>query len=599
MDAQQFKAAILDPEVPKDSVANFIKSVQRETEEMYARKDAGDPSAKGKVGGFVTEGKLAEFLRQHHRQEGRTGKRLGQSQRLASTAILGYNPSWMLAQPVAEFAQALAAVGPINMLRGLYNYRKMDKKAQQDLDSILSTPGLGHTRDVGIAYTSVGPATSKLGQAMKRSSTGNIVHALASGRAVRGVDAKKALMIRRAAATAKMTKEFDKMRFGLGGIMKHEKALKGKTRAQAMAWYAKHPEKRKELDNYMSDVMGNWDALTDFERSLSHYVTFYPFVRMSVAWTLSTFPKAHPLRAAALHFLAQQNAEKLEQTVGSPSFFTGWASAPLYSGRGENLGEPSSLIPLHRMAPGSNTLVEALGGDASPRDFLRAVNPFLGMLASGVGGYDQMTGRNLLPQYAKVSVTDMAKNLAGQGLNMVGVLRIANEIVGKDTIKKVGGRPVTGTQELFDILAGDKILRSIVPFVPNKTSKERQKAEIGRLLSRKFDKPDWASEVQPALQDLQKRGITDLRNTKAEENILRYLDALVAENQLEKVYKKYGIPPPKGLKAQYDAASGAASDIVLGKTWNESMEKAIEAGLPRRRLRRERRARSRRLMANS
>jgi hypothetical protein len=317
---------------------------------------------------------------------------------------------------------------------------------------------------------------------------------------------------------------------------------------------------------------------------------------MSVAWTLSTFPKRHPLRAAGLHFLAQQNAEKVQQMLGGdPSFFTGWAQAPLY----DDQGKASGLLPLHRIAPGSNTIFEAMGGDASPRDFLRAANPFLGAAFASIGGYDQLSGRNLFPQYHKVSAEEMFRNYGGQLANMVGVIRIADKIIGKKWIQKAGVKDETGAQRLFDMLAGDVVLRSIVPFVPNETSKERQKAELGRLMQRSFDKPDWATEVQPALLKLQKKGQKNIRNTKAEENILRYLDAIVAKNQLTKAHEHYGVPLPQGLKEPWASASDASSDVVLPKTWNQAMEKAKEAGLPYRRLRKLRRARARERMGNS
>jgi hypothetical protein len=600
IDTQAFKSAVLDPRVRHDDVALFRQSVAKELEDIYARKAGGDPTARGRVGGFVTDAKLKEFLRQHHRAQGDVAKWLGKSQRAASSAILGYNPSWMIAQPIAEAAQGLGAVGVTNQLRGLYSYGKMAKKEQQAWDSVVQTPGLGHTRDVGVMYSEVGPATSRLGQALRRSQWGKVADGLFSGRGVRGFDAKKAQIIRRAVDAGNAAREFDKMRFGVGGLMKFERQLAGKTRPQAMAWLAKNPKARKMRDDYLSDVMGNWDALTSMERSISHLVIFYPFVRMSVAWTLSTFPKAHPLKAAGLHFLAQQNAEKIQDLLGGdPSFFTGWAQAPIYSGRGKNLGQPSSMLPLHRIAPGSNTLIEALGGDASPRDFLRAANPFLGAAVAGIGGYDQLTGRNLLPQYSKVSIEEMARNYGAQMLNMVGVLRIANTAIGKEWIKKVGGRDVTGAQMLFDQLAGNTLVRAITPFVPNRTSKERQKAEIGRLMARSFDKPDWVTEVQPALLKLQKANQKDIRGTKAEENILRYLDALVAKNQLAKAYEHYGIPAPPGLKEPWASASDAASDVVIPKTWNAAMEKAKDAGLPYRRTRKLRRARARSLMGNS
>jgi hypothetical protein len=398
--------------------------------------------------------------------------------------------------------------------------------------------------------------------------------------------------------------------------MQFERQLKGMTRPQAMAWLSKNPKARKMRDDYLSDVMGNWGALTDFERSLSHLIIFYPFVRMSVAWTLSTFPKRHPLKAAALHFLAQQNAEKIQNLMGGdPSFFTGWAQAPIYSGRGENLGQPSAMLPLHRIAPGSNTIIEAMGGDASPRDFLRAVNPFIGALFAGVGGYDQLTGRQLYPQHHKVSIPEMARNYGSQMLNMVGILRIANTAVGKDWIKMVGDRDITGAQMLFDQLADHELLRAIAPFIPNKTSKERQKAELGRLMGRSFDKPDWATEVQPALLKLQRANQKDIRGTKAEENVLRYLDALVAKNQLAKAYEHYGIPAPPGLKEPWNSASGAASDMQIPKGWGgdadpkgileyiQDIQKQGKKGGYKttsvRRIKRLRRARSRSLMGNS
>lgn len=570
LDAQTWKAAVLDPSIPKSSVDVFKESVQRNAERLYGESDAGVPSAKGPKYIVVDRVKAEEFLKQHRAREGQI---LPALQRGAGRAVLGYSPSWLVLQPIAESAQALAAVGPHNIAKGLKDYRKMSDAEKRRFDSAVGGgAGTGEVSKVGVDLMPEVSSATNIGRALQRSRWGRGIHGVLTGRYASSIDRRKGLAIRRAVAAGHLTREYSTFRRGLRGLARESDRLDKLTPEQRMARFAKDPELQKKLESYTDDVMGNWSALTDRERLASQVVFFYPFVRMSLSWVFHTYPKRHPIKASIQQFLAQQNANKVEETLmGDPSFFAQWASAPVYGGK---KGEVTSLLPLQRIAPGSNALIEAVGEGKSPRDLLRATNPVISGIAAAVGAYDPLSGRSTLDRGEQQDYKSFLGNLAASAAQLPAPLRAIDTLTGRKGSRALQGRDETPTTALFDYLQGGglkKTVRShLLPLAPQNAARQRQMAQIGRLLERKYDRPEDYGTAIENMNRAAKKG----DQSAAIDYARRTLLALNAEKELDYVYGRYGIKYPE-LKDAFK--SGASAQ--LGTTQFDMNRKKIIQGL--------------------
>jgi hypothetical protein len=611
LDAQGWKSAVLDPETPKSDVRVFMESVDAAAARRYAEAAGGRKASQGRKYIVVERTALDEFLKQHRGVSEGLLKGALKSQRIASTALLGYSPAWLLAQPIAEAAQALVAVGPINMARGLNAYRKLSDEEKRAFDANLGgTAGVGAVHDVAIQMGDLGGARTKVGQALERSRPGRVVRGVTTGKYFNNFDRRKGLAIRRAAGAGHVVREYKSFRSGLRNLLREQEGLarrlKGKSLDDQLAYFANNPKAAAKLEGYVDDVMGNWTALTHKERVASAFVIFYPFVRMSLEWTLLTFPARHPLKASILHFLAQQNAEQVENLLGGkPSFFTQWATVPLYAGED---GAPTSLLPLARIAPGSNALIEAVGDLDGPRDLLRLANPAISALAAATGQYDPLSGKNIGEEYEEPSYGAFFRSLASTAGYLPAPLRALDIATGRKASRALKGKDETPTSQLFDKLNEDALIRSLVPFIPQRTAKEREKQDIGRLLDRAYaaSDGDLGEAFANAAHDLAQG-----KGEKAQEDFVKVLDALVASNRLQRLYRQKGIDAPsfksqvKEMAKRNGITVDQAEALVFGqlpdfqrhKPWNEILETAQTAGLPVKRLKKLRRARARSLMA--
>jgi hypothetical protein len=509
LDAQGWKSAILDPASNTGSIAAFERSVESHARELYARAGKGDRTAKGLKYVIFERPVLDEFLKQHRGLQ--EGKVFGKLQRASSVALLGFSPTWLMLQPLAEGAQALAAVNPVRMVQGLRAYKQLSSEAKRQFDAnIGGTSGLGSIQDAAISLDGdLAGARTRMGRALERSRPGRAVHGLLTGHYSRTIDRTKGTAIRRAVAAGHLAREYGAFRSGLRKLMRGSESIaremEGKSLREQLNYFAKNPEARLKIEKYTDSVMGNWTALTHNERVAGHLVIFFPFVRMSVEWVFHTFPREHPLKAAALNFLAQENADQLKRALrGDPSFFSDWASAPLYSGEG---GAPGGLLPLSRVAPGANTLVEAVGQDAgSVAGYVRALNPFIGGAISAVEGTDPLTGRSLtggepvsIPQALGIFGATLAALPAPvRWGDLIADRKVSNFLKGKDT---------SDLSRLFaaiDEPKGAKLLRStIAPLMPRDVAREALKAHVGRLVDAKYgDNKDAAAAASAELDQL-------------------------------------------------------------------------------------------------
>src|SRR5690606_11946182 len=192
---------------------------------------------------------------------------------------------------------------------------------------------------------------------------------------------------------ARVDKELNSFIKGLAGanVIQRDtaKKLAGMPLHEQLAWISRNRKTMDRLADYLDDVMGNWTAFTRFERAFGPGVMFYPFVRMSFRWAFWSFPKRHPIRAQILYFLAQRHSEEIEKITGNKADWIDYAH-PILFGEG---GKPEEVLPIgHRLVPGLNAIVEAIGSDNLTGIF-RSLNPGLSTLIYGGSLVDPMSGR--------------------------------------------------------------------------------------------------------------------------------------------------------------------------------------------------------------
>ncbi len=609
LDMQSSKAAVMDKRGGMVETDIGGGSAQGALEQIAKERIGG--VAKGPAWIPVPRTFGEQWLAQHGKLTNKWYQQVGQgllpTQRIASKALLGYSPSWLLAQPVAEAAQALAAVGPVQLLKGNRRFKELDTVTQRKVNSLVGqTAG---TNQIFRSLTDVRAPGSK-GKLMDTPAR-RVIQGLATGRYANAIDRTKGLAIRRAVLLGHMEREFNGFTGAMNKVLheqtKVDKMMRDRTPIQRIEYMTKHPEVAKRMEGYLDDVMGNWGAMTTNERALSGVVIFYPFVRMSLEWSLLSYPARHPLKAAALTFLAEQNAQQVDNLLGGkPSFFAQWATAPLYGGTGKHLGEATAMSPLQRVGIGSNALMEAIGTGADPRAFLRGTNPLVASLFSSLGQFDPSTGRSQSEKYSTPSFLDFIKSEAGALGTLPSPARIADTVTGRKATRYLKGQQNTPTTKKFDSLSDHQLLRALVPLVPLTTSKERSKAELGRLIERahagNVDNFDIAKSAEAAAEAI-------AGNPKAtQKEFLDALDALVAknvvaratggstfENTIKDLASKKGITYDQAKNLVY----GPSLTTPLPKGWNDIMGAAQKAGFSPRKLRKARRARARSLQGNN
>jgi len=342
--------------------------------------------------------------------------------------------------------------------------------------------------------------------------------------------------------------------------------LKGLPLSKQLDYWAEHPKVVERYGQYLDDMLGNWTALTQNERVASQLVIFYPFLRMSLRWTFKAFPQHHPLRAAAGYWLGQQNANELKKLLhGDPAFFTQWGMVPLHLGPGE-----TSLMDLSRIAPGSNALIEALGGSNAPEGpwgakALRIAQPAASTLLAGGLGINPLTGKQEAHSFT-------------QGVNAVAGLSPISREAEKLTLpggrKRAEGQPsLFGSTErqnsldkLFAKLRGSETtqaVRSLVmPTVPKNVEHEADIAKLGRVLGRLSK--NSSSKRKERAADLA-QGTTP--KAKAEAEIAK-MKAVYdkANGELDDLFKKYKVP----YKAEEKRFFNRYGDIYYGQPESES-----------------------------
>lgn len=442
-----------------------------------------------------------EFMYQIGGPRGAFVRGASRANRLASTAILGYNPSWAAAQILAEGLPAFAAIGLgpgawRAVFRGERAYKNMTPKERADLDAVTGSAG-GTLRQLGNIRNRYGELDydlvrmpewaknsrlyRKLSSRRPNSADMDDMVAGVSGRAARELkDLAKGRSLnefvlwfggkyRRAVFSAEVYRRQQRGLVGLARATLKMKAIDKKLQSMstrdAQLYLARNPREAARLADYMEDVMGNWTALSKTEGAIAPWVAFFPYLRYSLRWTFYGFPVRHPIRASILYFLAQQNANQLEEMLGGkPSVWLDYAF-PVITVDGEQRDLPSGA----RFSPALSALVESVGLD-DPQKLLTAINPALGAIGRGFTGTDSFTGER--EAYGWLDQTLLA--LSGLAY-MAAPIRWSDQLI--DGGRQEGGGTVNRFTPRKDYSGGPFSKESVIGGEPSDTSKEFRDAD--------------------------------------------------------------------------------------------------------------------------
>jgi hypothetical protein len=395
--SQSFKQAILDPHKEAGQFLNDIRGpLDRGMKGEIARR-AADSGHKYVV---VPKEALREFVHQMEPPKG-LERIFGKANRFLTRLMLGFSPSWAIAQLLAEGIPAAVSIGasPTRWARVMQYMaqedRKLGKEDRAAIDAVVGeSPGITpHPQTQFRVDTNL--MASRFLRLAEGNPVGRSLLAVGKGDVLGFLDRWKGGKYRKAVAAAKADRQLNGFVTSLGELWRGQRtiieAIKGKPLGEQMGYIAKHPAEAAKLEGYLDNVMGNWRALTRHEAKLAPLVVFYPFLRYSLRWTFWAFPKEHPIKAQILYFLAQQNAEELEKLAGGPlTDPLGYAFAVYTNSHGEDAVAPGG----QRIAPGLNSITQAIG-KGNVESLASALNPAIGIAGAGVYGVDAYTGEKV------------------------------------------------------------------------------------------------------------------------------------------------------------------------------------------------------------
>jgi hypothetical protein len=494
--------------------------------------------------------------------------------RATSFLILGTSPAWAAMQVVAEYGQAGVAqsklLNPKFVRRALRAYKDMSPEKRQAFDSWVgvTTRSIERPEDLKLELKAGDmDAARDAYTTLDRTPYGRFLKSIPT--AITHLDKWKGGRIRALATIAKIDKDLNgkanRFVYGIGGLdreMGHAlEQMRGKSLKEQTEWVADHPKWAAHYQAYLDDVLGNWSALTKNERVASQVMIFYPFMRMSLRWTFYAFPKRHPIKAAMLYWLGQQNAQEVHKLLhGDPSYFTQWAMVPVDVGHGKK-----ELLDLSRIAPGSNALVEALGGSIEgPKGTVtvRLAQPVLAALGTAVYGVNPLTGKQ---------EPHSGWNALAQLTSLSAPSRIAGEAAipaGRKKSKTLGQLPVIGSlsterQDALSKLSAKlretgttkKYVRTFgLPPLPKSVAKERDSALLGRALKvMSHTDPDaqgelisdYANRMVDAVEEGHRGKVAGLKRERDKELARLKAEYEESNDVLDNLFERWGIPYKK------------------------------------------------------
>lgn len=400
--SQHFRSAVQDPaKINRDTGIGAFFRLDDAGRADLAKLDAeirGRAADKGNKYIVVPRPDAEELVNQFTGQN--KWQKMADVNRLGSRIVLGYNPSWAIAQLVAEGIPTAVAVG-FNPAR-LRRMRQATKERNQNpemADLMDGTAGQtagttvipkrdrgldtkGEDIPTGAPLTPPGRFGSEILSALKGEALGRFDRAKGGG-------------FRKMVLAAQIDREVNGFMRGLGSFLKLDDQVKGKLKgmspAEQQAYLLRNPKTARALEQYLDDVMGNWRAISNREEMAASFVAFYPYIRYAIKTAFWGFPKRHPIKSSILYFFAQLNANELEEIVGDGGSVLDWINYayPVVSVDGEQRVAPGAA----RVAPALSVVAEAIGGGNIER-LMSGLTPLLGVARQAIQGQD-FTGRDI------------------------------------------------------------------------------------------------------------------------------------------------------------------------------------------------------------
>jgi len=498
-----------------------------------------------------------EFMFQMGAPRGLANRAAARTNRIASTAILGYNPSWAAAQVLAEGLPALASIGLSpgawqQVLQAGRAYKQESPQVKAQIDAVSgqaggtlrafgNARGAGNTPDYSLAPAFVKRSTNKM-LPWRRPNGADMDDVVAgfSQKALRQLkDAAKGRSLnefvlwlggkyRRGVMNAEIYRRQQKGITSLARatlmMRRIDKNIKAMSPAEAQRYFTKNPDQAARIADYMEDVMGNWTALSKTEGAIAPYVAFYPYLRYSIRWTFYGFPSRHPIKAQMLYWLAQQNSNELEEMVGGK--VGDWLdyAFPVVTADGQK----ERMKGAARFQPALSVLVEALGTD-KPERLVGGINPIVGAIRTGIQGTTGLSSNQVAFGFKDQALLGFAA-LA----NMVAPVRWSDEMVEGGTIRRITPRRDYG--------AGYMARKSVVDNKRSAASEAFRAADPGARIN----------------------GPLDLFRSRSSFNIMRRQTASDARKENELKLKYSGQEQPKKKARRQSSSSSSSSRSSSG-----------------------------------
>lgn len=495
---------------------------------------------------------------------------LNRFNRFQSRLLLGTSPAWLAMQFLAEGAQATVAVGPVQLAKGIREARRLEREGTDEEVAGFAamageTPGVAiSTGDLRTRLTD-GDTADAAGalSLMNRTPAGRAAKSIAKLQPLGDVDRWKGGLIRRGVAAARINREINSYRASIGKLWRAEDHLFSKLKElplqEQLTYFARNPKAARRIQGYVDDVMGNWTALTRYERLPAGLAIFYPFMRMSLRWTFKAFPDRHPIKASILYALAATNAEHLADLLqGEPSYFGQWAQVPLYTGDDE---DEVRLIDLSRAAPGANAVVEALGDADDPLFALtRTLQPGIQSLLTLATGAQQFGER--VEGTADKGLAALGQLLALPApVRALDQLNVESDIPGLSELAGFlnrGEREDSLSRQLSE--AGNEPLRLLFPPAPQRLQLARRKAAMSRAYDAQDESPQ--PPLPPEVWDaVFADGGVDW--DAVERITARRKRADYGEDFLDALGREYGIPETELTDEQSRALRSMTGGILI------------------------------------
>lgn len=510
--------------------------------------------------------------------------KLAKVNRVTSYLMLATSPAWAVAQMAAEFVQGAVSqpkiLNPAFIRKTMKAYDALPPHKRQAFDSWVGVTNrvIDRPEDLalGLKAGDRAAAADAFG-VLDRTKLGRVIKSIPTS--IRDLDQWKGGRYRVLVASAKMDAEVNGFLRGTRGlhgqIAADLKRLRGKSFKDQMAYVADHPELSARYQGYLDDVMGNWSALTNNERTAAQFLVFYPFLRFGLRWISYSFPKRHPIKMAAMTYLGQANANAVKELLGgnSPSFFTGWGQAPIHF-----TGDNRKLAPLERISL-TPALVEALGDDEKTlgTSLLRILQPSIAAGITATTGINPLSGKQ--------------ESGAGiQAINAVARLSPITRVIDEKTIGAGRKRteealPVVGStdrQNSLDKLFAklneygtvDRTVRTLgAPFLPKNLGYQKDILRLDNIL-KTMEENGREAQHKLAIEAGEKSEGRPWKKRREAERAGKKAKAKMeklygeASNELDALFRRYKIPFKKAesnfMEAYSGVEYGSQPDIPYG-----------------------------------